>query len=73
MNLHENKTLFQDAVLATSQYLNIPEIFIEKDYWVTIALHQIFHSDMAGQVVFKGGTALSKCYKLIERIQRISI
>ena len=67
MNLHENKELFQDAILATSQYLNIPEIFIEKDYWVTFVLYEIFHSDMAKQAVFKGGTALSKCYKLIER------
>ncbi|NQU52279.1 MAG: nucleotidyl transferase AbiEii/AbiGii toxin family protein [Bacteroidetes bacterium] len=67
MKLHENKELFQDAVLATAQFLNIPEIYIEKDYWVTVALHKIFHSEMAGEVVFKGGTALSKCHKLIER------
>jgi len=67
MKLHQKKELFQDAVLATSQLLNIPEIYIEKDYWVTLALHRIFHSEMAGEVVFKGGTALSKCHKLIER------
>ncbi len=67
MRLHENKELFQDAVLATSQFLNIPEIYIEKDYWVTVVLHKIFHSEMADEVVFKGGTALSKCHKLIER------
>jgi len=30
-------------------------------------LYEIFHSDIADQVVFKGGTALSKCHKLIER------
>ncbi len=67
MRLHENKELFQDAVLATAQLLNIPEIYIEKDYWVTVVLHKIFHSEMADEVVFKGGTALSKCHKLIER------
>jgi len=67
MKLHENKELFQEAVLATSQMMGIPEIYIEKDYWVTFALYQIFHSAIAKEVVFKGGTALSKCHKLIER------
>ena len=32
MRLHENKELFQDAVLATSQIKGISEIYIEKDY-----------------------------------------
>jgi predicted nucleotidyltransferase component of viral defense system len=67
MRLHENKELFSDAILKTSQELIIPEIFIEKDYWVTFVLHSIFHSEMADIAVFKGGTALSKCHKLIER------
>ena len=67
MKFHENKELFQEAVLATSQMMGIPEIYIEKDYWVTFALYRIFHSEMAKEVVFKGGTALSKCHKLIER------
>ena len=67
MNLHANKQLFQDAVIATAQRFNIPEIYIEKDYWVTVALYSIFHSPIASEAVFKGGTALSKCHKLIER------
>lgn len=37
MRLHENKKLFQDAVIATAQQKGIPEIYIEKDYWVTYA------------------------------------
>jgi predicted nucleotidyltransferase component of viral defense system len=67
MKLHENKDLFNDAVLAASQHFNIPEIYIEKDYWVTMALYAIFHSPIAEEAVFKGGTALAKCNKLIER------
>ena len=67
MKLHKNQQLFQDAVIATSQKFNIPEIYIEKDYWVTLALFAIFHSSVAEEAVFKGGTALSKCYKLIDR------
>lgn len=67
MNLHNNRELLQEAIQATAQLLDIREIYVEKDYWVTVALYEIFHSDIAGQTVFKGGTALSKCYKLIER------
>ena len=67
MNLHQSKSLFRDAVLAASQQFGIPEIYVEKDYWVTLALNKIFHSDIADQVVFKGGTCLSKCHRLIQR------
>jgi predicted nucleotidyltransferase component of viral defense system len=67
MNLHNNKELLQDAILATAEFLDMRDIYVEKDYWVTVALYEIFHSDIANQSVFKGGTALSKCHKLIER------
>nr|NQU91839.1 nucleotidyl transferase AbiEii/AbiGii toxin family protein [Bacteroidota bacterium] len=67
MNLHSNKELLQDAILATAQYLEMKEIYVEKDYWVSVSLFELFHSDLADHTVFKGGTALSKCYKLIER------
>ncbi|WKN44899.1 nucleotidyl transferase AbiEii/AbiGii toxin family protein [Tunicatimonas pelagia] len=67
MNLHSNQELLQDAIQATAEMLGIREIYVEKDYWVTVALYEIFHSDIASEVVFKGGTALSKCFKLIER------
>lgn len=42
-------------------------IYIEKDYWVTFALYTIFHDPIGKETVFKGGTALSKCFGLIER------
>lgn len=67
MNLHENKELFKDAVIATSQLKGIPEIYIEKDYWITLALYEIFTSDVKEYCIFKGGTALSKCNRMIER------
>ncbi|HTE28591.1 nucleotidyl transferase AbiEii/AbiGii toxin family protein [Flavitalea sp.] len=67
MRLHEDKELFWEAVQAASHQLNIPEIYIEKDYWVTVALFRIFSSAAGKFAIFKGGTALSKCYKLIER------
>ena len=67
MRLHENKELFQNAVIATSQQKGIREIYIEKDYWVTFALYTIFNNEIGKETVFKGGTALSKCFGLIHR------
>ena len=67
MNLHLDKNNFEGAIVAAAEYFEIPEIFIEKDYWVTYALHQLFHSDLKDLIVFKGGTSLSKCYNLIQR------
>ena len=67
MNLHLDKNNFEGAIVAAAEHFGIPEIFIEKDYWVTYALHQLFHSDVKDLVVFKGGTSLSKCYNVIQR------
>ena len=68
MILHHNHNTFKSAISATATYFNIPEIYIEKDYWVTVALKQIFtHKVVSKLAVFKGGTSLSKCYKLIDR------
>lgn len=67
MILHFNKELFKDAVIITANKLNIPPAFVEKDYWVTFSLHQIFNNEIGKDAIFKGGTALSKCYNLIDR------
>jgi hypothetical protein len=40
---------------------------IEKDWWVTYVLKAIFSLPMSGHFIFKGGTSLSKGWKLIER------
>lgn len=67
MKLHENKTLFRQAAQFTSDKMEIPAIYVEKDYWVTYALFTIFNNEIGKDTVFKGGTALSKCFNLIER------
>jgi hypothetical protein len=67
MNLHENQTLFRDSIAFAAQELKILDIYIEKDYWVTYALYLIFHNDIGKETVFKGGTALSKCFRIIQR------
>lgn len=67
MKLHENTSLFEGAVRFTADQMGILDIYVEKDYWVTKALSLIFSDGIGTEVVFKGGTALSKCYGLIER------
>ena len=67
MILHNDKTVFEDAILATAEYQKLPTIYVEKDYWVTLALHTLFTNAEGEYAVFKGGTALSKCYQVIER------
>lgn len=67
MKLHLDKTIFRQAVQFTADQMKIPAIYIEKDYWVTYALYTIFNNEIGKDSVFKGGTALSKCYKMIER------
>ena len=40
---------------------------IEKDWWVTQVLRALFSLPYAEYLSFKGGTSLSKCWKIIER------
>ena len=67
MKLHTDKKMFRDAVGITAQQMNIPTIYVEKDYWVTFALKSIFKNEIGKDTIFKGGTSLAKCYKLIDR------
>jgi len=67
MNLHENAKLFRDTITDTSLFLNIEEIFIEKDYWLTYALQRMAQNPNTDKVVFKGGTSLSKGYRITNR------
>lgn len=67
MNLHSNKTLFENIIRATSEKYKINPIFIEKDYWITKALYHLSISEYSENVVFKGGTSLSKAYQIIQR------
>ncbi len=67
MKLHTDIKLFRETIRATSLHSAINEVFIEKDYWITLVLCQLSKSRFAGQTVFKGGTSLSKGYGLINR------
>jgi hypothetical protein len=67
MTLHNDKKLFTDVLLAAAEYFSILPIYIEKDYWITHSLSLMSQSDDAGKLVFKGGTSLSKAYRLVNR------
>ena len=68
MTLHTAGTkFFNDAIRAASKHLNINEIFIEKDYWITLVLNRLSKTKFASETVFKGGTSLSKGFGLINR------
>jgi len=56
-----------DLFNQTSNLTGLPPFAIEKDAWVTLVLRIIFRSELRPHIVFKGGTSLSKAYKLIER------
>ncbi len=47
--------------------MSINPALVEKDYWITWALRAIFKAEIGKDVVFKGGTSLSKCYSMINR------
>jgi len=56
------------AFRIASERLGYPAYVIEKDFWVTYILDTLFNRiDHKHRILFKGGTSLSKCYKLIDR------
>lgn len=44
-----------------------PAHLLEKDIWVVWVLRVLFESPLAADLTFKGGTSLSKAYKVIDR------
>lgn len=67
MKLHENKPLFTQLLNFSANTLNIRPEFIEKDYWITRSLQRLSQNPSAENVVFKGGTSLTKAYHLTNR------
>ena len=50
-----------------TELTGLPSVAIEKDWWVTMALNASFSLPYSKNIVFKGGTSLSKGWNLIER------
>lgn len=63
--LHDEKILFSDILEECSYETGISKAIIEKDYYVTLLLKEIVKK--CPDIIFKGGTSLSKCYRIIRR------
>ena len=67
MNLHDDNESFSELIEAAAESIGLPQVYVEKDYWVTKALKHLSESAHIEAAVFKGGTSLSKAYRLIDR------
>lgn len=65
MNLHHDREAFEELIVGAANELAIPTNVTEKDYYVTITLKAL--SEKLDDMVFKGGTSLTKCYQLLDR------
>ena len=70
MKLFESPDFYDAIVAATAHFQGsgLTEQLIEKDYYVTEAL-RVIATLYPTQVVFKGGTSLSKGWKLIDYLR----
>lgn len=55
------------VITQTAARVGLPMQAVEKDLWVTTLLQLLFTLSFANQLLFKGGTSLSKSYGLIHR------
>ena len=65
MYLHNDKDLFAEVITEVNTKTGIAQSIVEKDYYVTMILKLLAKSNP--DTVFKGGTALAKCFHLIDR------
>jgi predicted nucleotidyltransferase component of viral defense system len=56
-----------DIFTEIATHLGMTPFAVEKDWWVSRTLEIIFQMPIAEHLVFKGGTSLSKAWKLINR------
>lgn len=66
MTFHQSND-FIDAIESAAAHFKMRTIFIEKDYWVTQVLKNLSTSKLRDEVIFKGGTSLSKAHDCINR------
>ncbi|MCD4827119.1 MAG: nucleotidyl transferase AbiEii/AbiGii toxin family protein [Acholeplasmataceae bacterium] len=68
MHLHTNKKDFKELIIATASHTpGLQNHQVEKDYYVSLFLKELSKIDNNVEIVFKGGTSLSKCYDVIDR------
>ena len=65
MYLHENQKEWDELVARAAKRYALAEAFVIKDYFIFLALKLI--TQEYPEIVFKGGTCLSKCHNAIAR------
>jgi len=65
MYLHEDREAFRDLIEQVSNKTGRTPMVVEKDYYVTLILQLL--SEYLDHCVFKGGTSLSKGFRVIDR------
>lgn len=63
--LHKDREQFADAINLVVYKTGLEPQIVEKDYYVTMILKRL--AERFDFVVFKGGTSLSKCHRVISR------
>ena len=59
---------FNDLVRAAAGFHRLLPVFVVKDFWLTSVLRAVaLDPSLKGRILFKGGTSLSKGWRLIER------
>ena len=61
----DTRDIFDQTIAAAAEHLSLPQLAVEKDYWVCQALRAI-EEHAPRETIFKGGTSLEK-QRLIER------
>lgn len=57
----------REALEYARDQMGRPAHLLEKDVWVVWTLRALFESPLSADLTFKGGTSLSKVYKIIDR------
>lgn len=63
--LHDDIKLFTQILSVCHEKSNLSVTMIEKDYYVFLLLRELMQR--IPELVFKGGTSLSKCHRVVER------
>jgi predicted nucleotidyltransferase component of viral defense system len=64
-----DKKDLQELISVTRQHIRLSEAVIEKDYYVTQAIHALSGIENEYfRLVFSGGTCLAKAHKIVKRM-----
>ena len=58
----------RDLLANVGRQTGLSEIAVEKDLWITAVLRCVFSLEYAQSFQFKGGTSLSKCWHILNRL-----